>query len=79
MKIVEFKNGKTEDLLGILDDIRESITSGEIQGLASVGIADDDATVFFTASSKSISRLRFIGAAESLKIWLQTEDFTKDN
>lgn len=69
------KQASLKDLLGLLDNIRESITSGEIQGFAGVGIADGDTTTFYTATSKGISRLRFIGAAESLKTWLQTEEF----
>lgn len=64
------RDDNTRDLLEIIDNIRDAITSGEIQGFAGVGIADNDTTTFYTAASKNVSRLRFIGAAESLKIWL---------
>ena len=75
MKVVEFKKGSRDELLGLIDSIRKSIEDGEIQGFAGVGIAENDETIFYTASTKSISRLRFVGAAESLKLWLQTEEF----
>lgn len=75
MKVVDLNKGSKDELLGLLDSIRKSIEDGEIQGFAGVGIEDGDETRYYTAATKSISRLRFVGAAECLKIWIQTTDF----
>lgn len=64
-KIAELKPDAKE-ALGIIDDLRKRVASGEIIAFAVVGIEPDDTTRMWTSCTKFVSRLRTIGAISTL-------------
>jgi len=60
------KNAKVHEALNILDALREDVLHGRVAAFAAVGIAEDDTTYMYTSSTKSVSRLRVIGAIAHL-------------
>lgn len=54
------------EALSALDDLRAKIDSGEIIAFAAVGIEPDDCTMMWCGASKPVTRLRTMGAIQSL-------------
>lgn len=54
------------DALDVLDKLRKDLESGKIVAFAAVGIAPDDETFAYVSATKSVSRLRMIGATAHL-------------
>lgn len=57
----------TKGALETLDNLREAVLSGQIIGFVGVGIEPDDTTLCWSFSTQSVSRLRMMGAIESLR------------
>lgn len=63
MKVVEFNaNPSLEDALSALDSLREDLKSGRIIAFAASGITADDENLWYSGSSRPVTRLRLIGS-----------------
>lgn len=66
MKIVELPITSKKEALECLDGLRKAIESGEVCMFVAVGVADNDETLLYQATTKNVTRLRLIGAAANL-------------
>lgn len=64
---LEPKRPDKQRALGILDDLRAKIESGDLVAFAAVGIQPDDELRMWTATTVSVTRLRMIGAIARLQ------------
>lgn len=53
----------------VLDDLRKQVESGQIIAFAVVGIEPDDTTMSWLSSTQTVTRLRMMGALQSLVTW----------
>lgn len=53
--------------LGVIDDLREKVASGQIVAFAAVGIEPDDSTMMWASCTADVSRLRVIGAMSHMQ------------
>lgn len=69
-KVISFASGRrysVEQLLKIVDDLRESIESGETIAFAAVGIGADNRPARWYGASRVVSPLTMTGAIASLQ------------
>lgn len=69
MQVVKFEGiaPDKQRALDVLDDLRKKIESGQVIAFAAVGIEPDDSTLFWTAATLGVSRLRLLGAMAHLQ------------
>jgi hypothetical protein len=56
----------TDDMLEVLESLKEQIVAGEIIAYAIVGIEPDDCTRMWSAAIPKVTRLRMMGAIYNL-------------
>lgn len=63
MKVVQFNaNPSLEDALSALDGLRKDLESGKVVAFGVAALSPEDETIWYSGSSRPVSRLRLIGA-----------------
>lgn len=60
------QHARVKTALGVIDDLREKVASGQVVAFAAVGIEEDDTTLAWSSCTQDVSRLRVIGAIAHL-------------
>lgn len=58
----------TANALDVLDDLRAKIISGQVIAFCAVGVEPDDTTSEWCATTRPVTRLRMMGAIQSLAL-----------
>lgn len=67
MKVVQLAGVSPEEALGVLDDLRSEIVSGNVVAFCAVGIKRDDGTAMWLANvAKAKTNLQMMGAVTNL-------------
>ena len=71
--IVPKREQGKQQLLELIDGLREAIESGKVVAFAAVGIAPDDCTWQWSGCSQGVTNLRLVGAVARLMHGVHTD------
>lgn len=72
-KLVPKREQGKQQLLEVLDSLRQAVESGEVVAFAAVGIEADDCTRQWSGCTQGVTNLRMIGAVARLLHGVQTD------